>query len=112
MSRPLTKQWNFDPIRLAAGRRVLQSGRALQFLEARVLREDIVAGLDQAKAKRVGAMVKRVGIIPPVAFAGGVAKYAGVRRALEQKLGQALFVPDEPQIVGALDAALIARDGD
>ncbi len=57
-------------------------------------------------------MVKRVGIIPPTAFAGGVAKDAGVRRALERELGQALWVPEEPQIVGALGAALIARDGD
>ena len=75
-------------------------------------REDIVAGLHRAIAKRVGAMVKRVGIVPPIAFAGGVAKNAGVRRALEQELGESLIIPDEPQIIGALGAALIARDGE
>ena len=75
-------------------------------------REDIVAGLHRAIAKRVSAMVKRVGVVPPIAFAGGVAKNAGVRRALEQELGEPLIIPDEPQIVGALGAALIARDGD
>lgn len=75
-------------------------------------REDIVAGLDRAIAKRVGAMVKRVGIIPPIAFAGGVAKNLGVRRALEEELGEKLVIPQEPQIVGALGAALIARDGE
>ncbi len=77
-----------------------------------VAREDIVAGLHRAIAKRVGAMVKRVGIIPPVAFAGGVAKNAGVRRALELELGEPLIVPEEPQIIGALGAALLARDGE
>lgn len=75
-------------------------------------REDIVAGLHRAIAKRVGAMVKRVGVVPPIAFAGGVAKNAGVRRALEQELGESLIIPDEPQIIGALGAALIARDGE
>lgn len=75
-------------------------------------REDIVAGLHRAIAKRVGAMVKRVGINPPIGFAGGVAKNTGVRRALERELGERLDVPEEPQIIGALGAALIARDGE
>ncbi len=75
-------------------------------------REDIVAGLHRAIAKRVGAMVKRVGIVPPIAFAGGVAKNTGVKRALEQELGEPLLIPEEPQIIGALGAALLARDGE
>ncbi len=91
---------------------VFAESEVISLIADGVLREDIVAGLDRAIAKRVGAMAKRVGIIPPVAFAGGVAKNAGVRRALERELGATLFVPEEPQIIGALGAALIARDGD
>jgi (R)-2-hydroxyacyl-CoA dehydratese activating ATPase len=75
-------------------------------------RADIVAGLHHAIARRVGAMVNRVGANPAFAFAGGVAKNAGVQRALEEALGVTLRIPPEPQIVGALGAALIARDGD
>lgn len=75
-------------------------------------RVDIVAGLHRAIAKRVGAMVKRIGPNPVIAFAGGVAKNEGVKRALERELGISLVVPPEPQIVGALGAALIARDGE
>jgi len=56
-------------------------------------------------------MARRVGVEPPVAFAGGVAKNVGVVRALEEVLGEALIVPQEPQTVGALGAALLARDG-
>ncbi len=77
-----------------------------------VAREDLVAGLHRAIAKRVGGMVKRVGIVSPLAFAGGVAKNAGVQRALEEELGKPLLIPDEPQIIGALGAALMARDGE
>ena len=74
-------------------------------------REEIVAGVCRSIARRVGNMARRVGVEPPVAFAGGVAKNIGVVRALEQILGEDLIVPDEPQIVGALGAALVARDG-
>jgi predicted CoA-substrate-specific enzyme activase len=76
-----------------------------------VPREEIVAGICRSIAKRVGGMARRVGVEPPVAFAGGVAKNVGVVRALEEVLGEALIVPEEPQIVGALGAALVARDG-
>ncbi len=74
-------------------------------------REEIVAGICHSIARRVGGMARRVGVEPPVAFAGGVAKNLGVVRALEQVLGERLIVPEEPQIVGALGAALLARDG-
>jgi len=103
-----------------ATKQVLISSMCTVFAESEVItlvaegtaREDIVAGLHRAIAKRVSAMVKRVGIVPPIAFAGGVAKNAGVARALEQELGESLIIPDEPQIIGALGAALIARDGE
>jgi activator of 2-hydroxyglutaryl-CoA dehydratase len=41
---------------------------------------------------------------------GGVAKNPGARRALEEKFGIPLLVPAEPQLAGALGAALIARE--
>ncbi len=41
---------------------------------------------------------------------GGVAKNEGVVRALEDRLGVKMFIPPEPQIIGALGAALLARD--
>lgn len=75
-----------------------------------VAREEIVAGICQAIARRVGALARRVGVEPPVAFAGGVAKNIGVVHALQEVLGESLLVPDEPQIIGALGAALVARD--
>jgi activator of 2-hydroxyglutaryl-CoA dehydratase len=55
-------------------------------------------------------MARRVGVESPVVFAGGVAKNVGVIRALEEALGEKLVVPEEPQVVGALGAALVARD--
>jgi len=73
--------------------------------------EDIVEGLHQAIAKRTMSMVRRLGLVPPVAMAGGVAKNKGVVKAIEEEIGEPLLVPPEPQIVGALGAALVAMDG-
>jgi predicted CoA-substrate-specific enzyme activase len=110
---------DFGALALSAPRRATISSTCTVFAESEVVtlvaegvpREEIVAGICRSIAKRVGGMARRVGVEPPVAFAGGVAKNVGVVRALEEVLGEALIVPEEPQIVGALGAALVARDG-
>jgi len=70
--------------------------------------EDIVAGLNEAIAKRVSGLVRQVGIEDDVVMTGGVAKNRGVVKALENELNHEIKVPEEPQIVGALGAALMA----
>ena len=45
-----------------------------------------------------------------VAMSGGVARNPGVVRALGEALGCTITVPAEPDTVGALGAALIARE--
>jgi predicted CoA-substrate-specific enzyme activase len=73
--------------------------------------EDIVAGLHQAIAKRVGNMVLRLGVEEDVAFTGGVAKNQGVVYALEEEL-MIDFNPlsYSPQMAGALGAAILAKN--
>lgn len=71
---------------------------------------DIIAGIHRAIARRVGTMAENIGIRQQVMMTGGVAKNIGVVRALEEKLGTAILVPDEPQIVGALGAAIFALE--
>ncbi len=73
----------------------------------------IVHGLHRAIAARTQSLAKRVagghaGL--PVAMSGGVARNAGVVRALADALGCRVRVPPEPDTVGALGAALIARE--
>ena len=71
--------------------------------------EDILAGIHQSIAKRMSSMVIPMGLVQPVVFTGGVAKNSGVIRALEGDLKVKLIVPQEPQIIGALGAALFAN---
>ncbi len=70
--------------------------------------EVIIRGLHEAIADRVLGLISRVGFKEVVMLTGGVAKNEGVARALEERLGVKIFVPPEPQIIGALGAALLA----
>jgi len=72
-------------------------------------KEVIIRGLHDAIADRILGMVRRVGVEEKVTLTGGVAKNEGVVLALEERLGVKVFVPPEPQIIGALGAALLAR---
>lgn len=67
---------------------------------------DIVRGIHRAIASRTSALAGRVGVVPKVIMTGGVAKNVGVLKELEEKLGMKIAVPEEPQIVGALGAAI------
>lgn len=69
---------------------------------------DIVGGIHEAIGNRLSSMVRAVGLREQVVMTGGVAKNRGVIRALERLLGVSIVVPPEPQIVGALGAALFA----
>jgi predicted CoA-substrate-specific enzyme activase len=71
----------------------------------------IALALHQAIATRLVSMVRRVGIKERVVFAGGTSYNRCLSQLLGQKLGVTLVVPDTPQIVGALGAALLARSG-
>lgn len=71
--------------------------------------EVIIRGLHDAIADRILGMIRRVGVEEKVTLTGGVAKNEGVVQALEERLGVRVFVPPEPQIIGALGAALLAR---
>ncbi len=72
--------------------------------------EDIAWGVHLAIANRIAALAERVGSESPAVMTGGVAKNPAARKALEDRFGIRLLVPEEPQLAGALGAALIARE--
>lgn len=73
-------------------------------------REDIALGLHQSIADRTAGLVQRVGLEEPVMMTGGVARNSAVVRALNEKLKTSIIIPPEPQIAGALGAALLAEE--
>ncbi len=71
---------------------------------------DIVHGLNKAVALKTAALAGRAAGVPAYMITGGVARNAGVVQELEKKLGQKLIIPAEPELCGALGAALMALD--
>jgi len=69
---------------------------------------DICKGLHLSIAKRITAQLKRIGLEEEIVMTGGVAKNVGVVAELESSLGCKIRISEEPQINGALGAALIA----
>ena len=72
--------------------------------------EDILAGVHGALAAKIQNLVERLGIEQDVALTGGGAKDIGLVRSIEETLSINTLIPEEPQIVAALGAALIAED--
>jgi predicted CoA-substrate-specific enzyme activase len=70
----------------------------------------IAAGLCEVIAHRTMQMANRLQIQPLVMMTGGVAHNIGVKKAMEQALGMEIVVPPEPQLVGALGAAILAAE--
>lgn len=72
-------------------------------------REDLLAGIHKAMSHRVVIMGKSVGFTNDVVFTGGVAKNVGIKEAMENEIGLQILIPEEPQIMGALGAAMLAQ---
>jgi predicted CoA-substrate-specific enzyme activase len=107
------------PLSLNSSRPLHLTSQCVVFAESEVIShvnaggktEDIMAGLHASIADRVASIAKRLDFAPPVAVTGGVAKNRGFIHFLEKSLGQPLHkLPQDPQIIGALGAALIARE--
>ena len=71
---------------------------------------DIANGVCHSIANKSYSLMKRVGLEPEFMMTGGVAKNPGVVRAVEEKIGAKLYICPEPEIVGAVGAALYALD--
>jgi (R)-2-hydroxyacyl-CoA dehydratese activating ATPase len=75
-----------------------------------VSKVDIVAGIHQAIASRIYAMAVRIPVRERIIMTGGVARNQGVVRALEKRFKTDMIVPEMPQHMGALGAAIIAAE--
>jgi predicted CoA-substrate-specific enzyme activase len=69
--------------------------------------ENILYGVHLSLASRALALLKRAGLEDDVTFVGGVARQKGMVKALEETLKKKVNVSEEPEMVGALGAALL-----
>jgi len=69
--------------------------------------DDIVAGVQASIAARIISMAGR-NAEPPIIFTGGVAMVSGMAGAMQTALGQDVSICPDPQMTGALGAAILA----
>jgi predicted CoA-substrate-specific enzyme activase len=107
----------FGDAALAAEKTIPVSSMCTVFAESEVTSllakgEDpvnIARGLHDSVVKRAATMIRRVGLTGPLCFVGGVAKNPCIRDLLADLLQTEVVVPESPQAVVALGAALLAQ---
>jgi predicted CoA-substrate-specific enzyme activase len=99
------------PVRIA--------GRCAVFAESDMIHKqqtghsipDIINGLCEALVRNyINNVGRGKDMSGPVVFQGGVAANIGIRRAFEQALGVEIFVPQHYGVMGAIGAALLAKE--
>jgi len=108
------------PLALKSGHPCTLSSICTVFAESEIIsllsenkaKEDIAYGISRAIAKRVISMGTggQIRYEEPVVFSGGVARNTGVAKALEEELGKRILSPENPQLTGALGAAVFAKE--
>lgn len=71
-------------------------------------REDIAYGLHRAVSERIVGLANKLTVVESVTLTGGVINNVGVVHTLKEKFGVNINIPKDPQLVGALGAAVIA----
>ncbi|MBW2086027.1 MAG: CoA activase [Deltaproteobacteria bacterium] len=89
---------------------VFAESELVTLIHAKTPKPDMARAIHDAIADRIVSMVRRVGIESEVVLIGGVAKNVGFVDSLNREHGQEINIPEEPEFVGALGAALIAAD--
>lgn len=70
----------------------------------------ILLGLHAGLVSRVLAMVRTVGLVPPLLLSGGVARNTAIVALLSEQSGQPVELPSRPQLMGAYGAAILAAE--
>lgn len=109
----------FGALALRSQTPVRIAGRCSVFAESDMIHKqqmghgmpDIIAGLCAALVRNyLNNVGKGKEILEPVIFQGGVAANVGIKKAFEEALGVEVKIPPYFNVMGAIGAALLARD--
>jgi predicted CoA-substrate-specific enzyme activase len=107
------------PLSLESSNSVVITNQCSIFAEMEILHymceeksiADIAAGINESMARRVKMLAGKVGVKEDVGMTGGVSKNVGVVKYLGEMLGKKFMeFPQDPQIIGALGAAIFAAE--
>ena len=89
---------------------VFAKSEAIAYLKKGTAKSDILAGLNEAIATRCLSLLKRISIEKEFSITGGIAKNKGMVAKLREKVDLESLLSEDPQIIGALGAALFAEE--
>ncbi|MBN1368121.1 MAG: hypothetical protein JW967_09380 [Dehalococcoidales bacterium] len=89
---------------------VFAKTEAISYLRRGESRSDILAGLNDAIATRCLNLLKKVGIEKDFTITGGIAKNKGMVAKIKERVGLEPLLAEDPQLIGALGAALFAQE--
>lgn len=110
---------DMGPMSIKASKTVPMNAQCSVFAESEVVslihsgnsKEDICRAIHDAIASRIASMVRRIGVEDEVALIGGMAKNVGFVDSLKRTLNlNDLIIPENPEYIGALGAALTGRN--
>ena len=106
-SLSLESQHNFPFSTICA---VFAKSEALALLKKGTAKSDILNGLHDAIAVRCHSLLKRISVEEDFTITGGISKNVGMVEKIREKVGLPPIMAPDPQIIGALGAALFARE--
>ena len=89
---------------------VFAESEVISHLSNNIPKENIIAGIHASVASKACGLAYRTGLEDDIVMGGGVAQNRGVVRAISRELRRPVIVAPNPQITGAIGAALFAYD--
>lgn len=89
---------------------VFAESEVISLISKGITRETMAKGLHDSIISRILPLVKRLGFVEDIVFAGGCARNACLQNMLAQRLGKGVLVADNPDMLSAHGAALYALD--
>jgi len=100
-----------DPVSITSQCGVFAESEVITYVNDGRESPDIAAGIAHSVAGKISSLVRRISLDEKFAMVGGVAKNKGIVKYVEEELGIKLVNLDaDPQMIGALGAALVARE--
>ncbi len=89
---------------------VFAESEVISLIHAKTAGEDIARAVLDAVADRITSLIRRVGVEKDLVLIGGMANNPGFVKSMEDSLGMKVVLPDGPDFIGALGAAVIAAE--
>ena len=102
---PLSLEWRED-IDISSMCSVFAESEVISLIADNKEKADIAHGVHKSIASRAVSLMRRVGLEEGLMMTGGVAKNQGAVKEIEKKAGHRIIICENPEIVGAVGAAL------